>query len=93
MTLSVASFKVRFPEFAQTPTALIETALADAYRNCDERVYGEKLDQAAGFYAADQIATSPFGMQARLETDDSVTTYWVQYERLARSCAGGAWLL
>ena len=94
MALDPTSFKARWPEFTPTPDARVAAALADAAALCDVRVYGAApIDLAVGLTAADLLATSPAGQQARLDpkSADGPTVYRATLNQIMRARAGGAW--
>jgi len=85
-----------FPEFAEAPKGLVERKIAEAARQVDREVFGDKADDAIGYLAAHLLSTSPFGQHARLipknakqTRDDALTTYEREYRRLVRSCTSG----
>ena len=93
MALDVATFKARRPEFNPTPIDVVQVALDEAARECDPRLFGDRIDDAVGLLTAHKLSASPFGQQARLESDDTKTTYWVEYERIAQQAGGGPWAI
>jgi hypothetical protein len=90
---NAASFKARWAEFASTPDATVEAALAEAGRRCSAAVFGDRHDDAVGLRAAHLLSVSPFGQQARLESDKAETVYMAEWRQLARECAGGPWAI
>jgi hypothetical protein len=91
MAFTVSSFKVAYPEFANTPDATVQAKLDMAYRGLDSRRFGDRYDDAVGLKTAHLLSLAPFGTQARLESDDTQTTYGVQLGEMVRQCAGGPW--
>jgi hypothetical protein len=90
VTVTFASLTARFPEFANTESAVVTAAIAEATEECDERVFGDSYDHAVALLAAHKLSVSPYGQQARLKADaDGRTTYLAEWERLARRRAGG----
>lgn len=90
MAWTATTFKARWTEFAPTEDARVVAVLTAAARRCAPSVFGADTDEAVGLYAAHLLATSPHGMQARQEGDDT-TTYYAEWARLARQRAGGPW--
>ncbi len=91
MAWTPTTFKAAYLEFAEVPDAAVLDALTVATAGNDVRMCGEaRLDRMIALDAADALSTGPFGQQARLDPkSDGRTTYRVQWERLARECAGG----
>lgn len=91
MAWTAATFKAARPEFAEVADAIVTQYLADAVADNDVRVFGTTgIDAMVSLDAADRIACSPYGQQARLDPkSDGRTIYRVQWERLARDKAGG----
>lgn len=59
MTLSIATFRTVFPEFADTvviPDALVQFNLDLATNSLPAEVWGDRLDAGTAFYAAHYIA-------------------------------------
>ena len=93
MAWTPTSFKTRWTDFAPTSDALVQSALDEAARRTDERVFGTRYDDAVGLLAAHNLSISPFGQQARLETDKGETTYMTALKLLRRERAGGPWAI
>jgi hypothetical protein len=89
----VATFKARWREFDATDDATLGSALAEAARRCDPRLFGVRTDDAVGLMAAHLLSISPFGTQARLDSDEADTTYRREWLTLARAAAGGPWTI
>ena len=74
------------------------TAIDDAATEVDDRVFGEKTDQAVSLLAAHKLAVSPFGGQARLAPKEQgkgthgSTVYGLEYDNLVAQCGGGFWV-
>jgi|GEM_PF-903705 len=98
MAVTPASLRTRRPEFTPTDDAVVQAAIDDAVTEVDERVFGEKADQAVSLLAAHKLAVSPFGQQARIDPKAAgpglhgTTTYGVEYDALVRQCGGGFWV-
>lgn len=93
MTWTPTTFRARWPEFDGVADNVVSAALADAARGVDARLFGTRTDLAVGLRAAHLLAISPYGQQARLESDKSDTTYRAEYLRMAREVAGGPWVM
>ncbi len=91
MTVSIATFKAHFPEFAdaRAPDDLIAAKLDEADNQTNSETWGDLLDQGILYLAAHLLATSPFGQQARLASSDATSTYGNRYDRLAKSSQVG----
>ncbi|TAK30993.1 MAG: DUF4054 domain-containing protein [Myxococcaceae bacterium] len=98
MAVTVASLRTTRPEFTETPTAVLQAAIDDAVNEVDDRVFGEKTDQAVSLLAAHKASISPFGQQARLAPKEQgkgthgATTYGLEYDNLVAQCGGGFWV-
>lgn len=93
MTVTAATLKARFVEFAPVADSVVSAAIAEASRRCDVRVFGDRLDDAITLRACDLLATGAFGLAARQDAKGSTgpTTYAQQLTTLLRERAGGAW--
>lgn len=94
MALTPTTFKARWTEFAPTSDGLVQSALDEAARRCDARLFGaDRYDDAVSLYAAHLLSVSPQGAQARLEAtrDDAQTTYGQEWQRLAQARCSGPW--
>lgn len=87
--MSLAEFRVRFPEFTQTPDALVSAKLTEAERSVSQEVWGETAYDGAYYRAAHLLAVSVFGQNARLVSNAGETTYNTEYKRLQREVAAG----
>ncbi len=86
MSVTIASFKVRFPEFANTDPALVQAVIDEAAAETPARTWRHKADQGVLQLAAHKLAISPSGQDARLSTDGR-STYLQERERLERQIA------
>lgn len=90
MSMSLATFRVEFPEFVGVGDALVEAKLANALARTDVTGFGDDADAAQGLYAAHLLAIAPGGQTSRQEgSDKSSTTYLDEWKRLARARFGG----
>lgn len=95
MALTLAAFKVRFPEFeVDSETDDLATAkLAEAEGMTDRALFkdpaGVNADSCVGYLAAHLLATSPGGINSRLakgeKSGEINTLYWKPYMKLLRS--------
>jgi len=86
-----ASFRARWAEFAERDDATLTSALAEAARRCDPRLFGNAIDDAVALLAAHLLSISLYGQQAKLEGAEMDTAYYREWLRLARQCGGGGW--
>lgn len=99
ITVTPITLRAQRPEFAPTADAVVQAAIDDAVTEVDERVFGEKANQAVSLLAAHKLAISPHGRQARLDPKaqgdgpHGSTTYGVEYDALVRQCGGGFWVV
>lgn len=104
MTVTAATLKARWTEFAPTSDTIVDAAIAEATRLCDVAVYGAAYDDAVMYLACHLLAISPQGAASRLDGGSAPsspsssatadlwrTTYGASLLRLMRSRAGGAW--
>ncbi len=75
MAVTVASFKVGYPEFLPAGDTLIANKLAAAVLQVDADVWGPKTDLGVELTAAHLLAIAPFGQSARLALKDGSTIY------------------
>ena len=86
----IEAFLVRFPEFENTPTKLVQMALAEAKSELNHKIWGELYETGLIFLAADKLARSPMGEPVRLQGENNKTTYGLEFERLCRTISMGA---
>lgn len=87
MALDVSSFVARFPEFsdvADVSPDTIEAALSTAQTFCSETRWGSSYEAGVMYKAADLLAMSPMGENARLDKTGKETTYGVVFQSLLR---------
>lgn len=65
--MDLAGFRARFPEFKNAGDALVTAMLAAAAGETSAADWGTAYDEAQGLLAADKLAKSPFGTNARVE--------------------------
>jgi len=104
VTVTAATLKARWTEFAPTSDTIVDAAIAEAARSCDVAVYGASFDDAVTLLACHLLAVSPQGAPSRLEGGDAPspssatsdlgrTTYGASLLRLMRARGGGAWCI
>lgn len=89
MTVSVNSFLVSYPEFANAGTALLTSQLAQV-ELCVSDSFGDQRDVVVMLTLADRLATSPSGRDARMLAGDEgsqTSVYATELERLKRANA------
>lgn len=88
MTVSVASFKVAFPEFQKAGDPMLEAQLALVELEVSDS-FEDSRDLAVMLRLADNLALSPFGRDARMipkGVDNAFSsTYGVRYRALAEA--------
>lgn len=89
MAVTRTSLATRFPEFSDTPVALVDACISDAVLMVDSAVYGAKADMAITYLAAHLIATNPLGEMARIDKKSDKTVYSVQFDTIKRGIAAG----
>jgi hypothetical protein len=67
MALDEAAFRLRHPEFKGAASALVQVKLADALKRLSPGLLGDSFDEAHGWRTAHLLATSPWGMAARVD--------------------------
>ena len=88
MSVSVASFKVAFPEFLRAGDTMLEAQLAFAELQVSDLLFGDERDQAVMLRLADNLALSPWGRDARLVSENATTsTYGARLQRMSEANA------
>lgn len=89
MAVTVSSFKVQYPEFANADTALLQATLDDAVKLCPAVPWGDKQDMGVMRQTAALLARSPFARGMELQMVNDRTVYEIDLERLRRIvCVG-----
>ena len=93
MTVTAASLKARYEEFAPVGDPAVTLAIGEATRRTDARVFGDRFDDAVMLRACDLMSTGAFGQQARVDPKAATgpTTYAIQLATLVGERAGGGW--
>ncbi len=81
---SESDFRDAFPEFRPLSADKIQLRVTEARLEMDETRFGDLGQAALMFLVAHKLASTPFGMNARLVDSENKTTYWKDYQRLAR---------
>jgi hypothetical protein len=89
MAVTSDSFLAFFPEFQPAGIRQIDEAIAEAVRNTDAAVWGDKTDDGVKWLAAHLLALSPFGQQARLSSKEGKSTYGKRRRQLVLSTTPG----
>ncbi len=90
MAMSLATFRVEYPEFVAVGDVLVSAKLAAALTRTDTTGFGDDADAAQGLLAAHLLAMGPGGLTARQEGNDKArTSYLEERQRLARARFGG----
>lgn len=94
MTLAV--FKLKYPEFSLQEDAYLQTFIDDAILAVEPATFGLLTDQAVGLLAAHRLCQTPWGQAAKLvavlRSLDSMgaTVYGVAYQEILHSVSIGA---
>lgn len=80
MTLS--DFRSNYPEMSAISDLLVGTFLARAASSLDIGVYGGLYDEAHGCLAAHLLVLSPYGKNARLQSEKGKTTYGNRFDEI-----------
>jgi len=80
--MTTAEFRCSFPEFKSVQDPQISAYLTKARQRVDPTVLGNRLNQAHGLLTADLLAGAPFGQQARMTSEEGMTTYRKQFQQL-----------
>jgi hypothetical protein len=90
MSATLAEFKIAFPEFALIGDTLIQSRLTMAGTWVSSVMFADMYDYAVMLKAADLLAASPLGEQARMTIKGGRSTiYGEQFEALKRASTGG----
>ena len=90
MAVTVASFKVAYPEFGKAGDPMIEAQLAQVELEVSDS-FGDSRDAAVMLRLADTLALSPWGRDARSASPrNSATTYGERFQRMAEANAVSA---
>lgn len=94
--ISLVDFRVKFPEFANVPDALVNAQLSDTILEINASVWRELTSQGHGLLTAHRLSLSPWGQGVKLSAKDTVrgnayttTTYGAQYMEMRTVAACG----
>lgn len=93
MAVTVAAFRVQFPEFTNTNADQLQAHLDAAELEIDREVWGAKGDQGQMYLAAHKLSLSPFGNNAELAAKGGETSYEIHYAALVRQIGEGILVL
>jgi hypothetical protein len=82
MSVTIASLRTQYPEFGDTPDAVLERAIAQAERRVDADVLSDRTDDAVTLLACHLATATPYGGGGELTRDKSRTIYWQDYHDL-----------
>lgn len=86
--MDVATFQATYPEFRTTEPRLVAAKLAMAARWVDPTVWGNRVDDGIGLFAAHLLKSIPSGTSTA-KTKDRRTTYLDLFEELRAAIVGG----
>lgn len=93
MALDEAGFRVRHPEFKGASSGLVTIKLADAVKRLSVELLGSSYDEAHGWLTAHLLATTPWGMAARIDpklaSTPGETIYSVALKQLQLEAGAG----
>jgi hypothetical protein len=81
---SIGTFRDRFPEFRPVGMGVINSAVDAGRLEMDEDRFADLGPEALMLLVAHKLATSPFGMNARLVDSENKTSYEREFRRLQR---------
>lgn len=71
--MTLAEFRIAYPEFERTPGAQVQVALDSALLSTPASVWGDRQDHAQGLLAAHWLALSPGGKASRKDSQTGTT--------------------
>lgn len=96
MALDEDGFRKLHPEFKGAAPELVNAKLAFALRRLSPGLFGDSFDEAHGWKTAHLLATSPWGMAARIQPGKGSaqprpgeTIYSAELRVLAYECGAG----
>lgn len=87
--LTLEQFLLVAPEFGDTDRLLIGAMLQEAAQELEPSMWGHRLAAGHHYKTADKLALSPMGQNARMITQDGITTYSKHFDRLVKSLGLG----
>lgn len=88
MVIDGATFVLEYPEFLEcydTAPRLIQRALRQGAAFCDSGVWGSRYADGVFCKAAEILAMTPFGENARLKGDPSTSGYAITFAQMLQS--------
>lgn len=90
----LATFRIRYPEFALAQDAYVQGYLDAATARVDADAFGEThAPEAIGMLAAHLMALTPAGTMAGMSKGDGDSRYHQAFKRLCREVLGGPQVL
>lgn len=95
MAVTLASFKVRFPEFIVSGAkevahdTMLQAYIDAALMRTPTDPWGTYRDEGTLYLAAHLLAVTPFGQNAKLASKVGDSVYGVEYKRLQRIVTAG----
>lgn len=89
MSVTLADFRVRFPEFVNVSDGLVQACIDEAVLEIDTEVWGDRAFVGVMYLAAHRLSLSPYGQGARLVGKDDKTTYYTHFIRCRDSVQTG----
>lgn len=92
MAVTVALFKLNYPEFA-VPATYIQAHMDRAVAQLDTSIWGTgaQLDEAILLKTAHSMAITPVGFSAGMSDRNGKSNYGIALDRLTRQVCGGAY--
>lgn len=85
--MTLAQFRVRYPEFGTADDSLVQAMLDDAAIRLNADAFGAKADIAHGLMAAHILLNKPYGRSQRLESGSTEDDRYMQeLDRLKVEC-------
>lgn len=89
MAISVERFRMSYPEFKGTETALVEQKLRFATLRCSASSWGALYEEAVLLTAAHLLSSLPDGEVVRLKRENRVTSYQLELDRMKLEVTAG----
>jgi hypothetical protein len=87
--MTLAEFRIAYPEFKTATDDLVETRLAYAASRLSTTVLGTVYPEAHGSLAAHLIATTAGGQMSRMVNKDGTTQYSRRLDEIKMACVAG----
>jgi len=89
MTVSVAYFKINYPEFRETKDSLVQAKINSATKRIAAPTWGDRANDGVMLLTAHLLSLSPSGEHARLKKEDDMTIYSAELQRMRRAVTMG----